>query len=74
MDIASCHLQNFDALAAQASAPGPKFVFAHFLLPHHPYLFDRDGNVLRHATISDQFEFQKRLWEDRAAYLVSSHT
>ena len=34
-------------LPAQARAPGPKFVFAHFVPPHHPYLFDRDGNVLR---------------------------
>ena len=65
LDIASCHLQNFETLAAQARAPGPKFVFAHFVPPHHPYLFDRDGTVLRRATISDQFEFQKRLWEDR---------
>jgi len=68
LDIASCHLQNFETLAAQAKAPGPKFVFAHFVPPHHPYLFDRDGTVLRRATISDQFEFQKRLWEDREAY------
>jgi hypothetical protein len=44
-------------------------VFAHFMPPHHPYLFDREGNVLRRATISDQFEFQKRLWEDRASYI-----
>jgi hypothetical protein len=68
MDIASCHLQNFETLAAQARAPGPKFVFAHFVPPHHPYLFGRDGRVLRRATISDQFEFQKRLWEDRRSY------
>ena len=68
LDIASCHLQNFETLSAQAAMPGPKFVFAHFVPPHHPYLFDRDGAVLRRATISDQFEFQKRLWEDRAAY------
>ncbi len=68
LDIASCHLQNFETLAAQARVPGPKFVFAHFVPPHHPYLFDRDGTVLRRATISDQFEFQKRLWEDRVSY------
>lgn len=68
MDIASCHLRNFDTLASLAKSPGPKFVFAHFVPPHHPYLFDRDGNVLRRATISDQFEFQKRLWEERDAY------
>ncbi len=24
-------------------APGPKFVFAHFLLPHEPYIFDAEG-------------------------------
>lgn len=69
MDIASCHLQNFETLAAQAKAPGPKFVFAHFVPPHHPYLFDREGKVLRRATVSDQFEFQKRLWEDRQSYV-----
>jgi hypothetical protein len=68
-DIATCHLRNLETLAAQPSVPGPKFVFAHFLPPHHPYLFDRHGRVLRRATISDQFEFQKRLWEDRDAYI-----
>lgn len=68
-DIATCHLRNFETLAAQAKAPGPKFVFAHFLPPHHPYLFDREGRVLRHANLSDQFEFQKRLWEDRSSYV-----
>ena len=25
--------------------------------------------MLRNANLSDQFEFQKRLWEDRAAYI-----
>jgi len=68
MDLASCHLRNFDTLAALAREPGPKFVFAHFVPPHHPYLFDREGHVLRNANLSNQFEFQKKLWEDRQAY------
>jgi hypothetical protein len=68
LDVANCHLQNLATLAAQAKAPGPKFVFAHFVPPHHPYLFDRHGNVLRRATMSDQFELQRRLWENRPAY------
>ncbi len=69
VDLARCHLANFDALSGMGADPGPKFVLAHFLLPHHPYLFDRDGNVLRNAVISNQFEFQKQLWEDRASYV-----
>ncbi|HEY6125068.1 MAG TPA: sulfatase-like hydrolase/transferase [Steroidobacteraceae bacterium] len=68
-DLADCHRQRLSSLQAQARQPGPKFVFAHFLPPHHPYLFDRNGNVLRHVTLSNQFDFQARLWEDRAAYL-----
>jgi hypothetical protein len=69
LDLASCHLRNFETLAGLAREPGPKFVVAHFMPPHHPYLFDREGRVLRSANLSNQFEFQKKLWEDRQAYV-----
>jgi hypothetical protein len=69
-DLANCHLQNLKTLKTIArSEPGPKFVFSHFVPPHHPYLFDREGNVLRNANVYNQFEFQKKLWKDRKAYL-----
>jgi hypothetical protein len=29
-----------------ATAPGPKFVFGHILLPHDPYVFRADGTVI----------------------------
>jgi hypothetical protein len=32
-----------------ATAPGPKFVFAHILLPHDPYVFHADGSPLSEA-------------------------
>jgi hypothetical protein len=35
--------EEFDQLAALSSRPGPKFVFAHFLIPHPPFLFDENG-------------------------------
>ena len=36
----------FDALADTIDEPGPKFVFAHLLVPHSPYVFDRDGRLI----------------------------
>ncbi|MDQ3879605.1 MAG: hypothetical protein M3295_00765 [Chloroflexota bacterium] len=39
----------FDRLEDLAHQPGPKFVFAHFILPHPPFVFDRDGNFLTKA-------------------------
>jgi hypothetical protein len=68
-DLAECHKLRLQALADQGGRPGPKFVFTHFLPPHHPYLFDRHGNVLRTVTISNQFDYQARLWEYKAGYL-----
>jgi hypothetical protein len=68
VDLARCNLANFEALEQLTASGQPRFVFAHFVLPHHPYLFDRNGRVLRNAVVSNQFEFQKRLWEDRDSY------
>jgi hypothetical protein len=69
MELAQCYQHQFVTLTRLGSSPGPKFVFAHFLLPHHPYLFDRDGTVLRHVPFSNRVEAQQEQWEDRAAYV-----
>ena len=40
-------LYKFDALKTVPNAvPGPKIVYAHFLMPHPPFVFDRYGNAL----------------------------
>jgi len=36
----------FSELARLATSPGPKFVFAHIILPHPPFVFDAGGNVV----------------------------
>lgn len=36
----------FEQLARTRELPGPKFVFAHILCPHHPYVFDRKGHFV----------------------------
>ena len=37
-------------LETVARIPGPKFVFAHILAPHDPFVFDRDGNFIYRET------------------------
>jgi hypothetical protein len=68
-DLARCRLQQFEHLKQVSTAKGPKFVMAHFLSPHHPYLFDRNGKILRNATVRDQFQFQENLWAQEDKYI-----
>src|SRR4030065_1037790 len=39
-------LDQLEALTKIPDSPEPKFVFAHLLLPHEPYVFDQDGRFL----------------------------
>ena len=38
------HLYNFKELKKIPEIEGPTFTFAHILLPHSPFVFDREGN------------------------------
>ena len=38
-------LFTLDTIPALAEEPGPKFVFAHILAPHDPFVFDENGNT-----------------------------
>jgi hypothetical protein len=42
-----------DALDEVRSDPGPKFVHAHLLLPHKPYVFDRDGTFIGESDLPE---------------------
>jgi len=46
LDERSNILNKFRSLGETVSKPGPKFIFFHMLLPHHPYLFGPDGETL----------------------------
>ena len=47
-------LYGLDHLDAIPQLPGPKFVFAHLLIPHDPYVFDADGSFMDRAQVADQ--------------------
>jgi hypothetical protein len=58
------------ALASLADArnePGPKFVFAHLLLPHPPYVFDADGSVVPESVAARRSPAEG--YEAQAAFL-----
>jgi hypothetical protein len=42
-----------DRLEAIAELEGPKYVFAHLLLPHAPYVFDADGSFMDRARVRE---------------------
>ncbi|HEV8697784.1 MAG TPA: hypothetical protein VGQ89_08835 [Candidatus Limnocylindrales bacterium] len=62
-------LFGFRQLRRVATAPGPKFVFAHILLPHDPYVFKADGSLLSEAEAKAAPEPQ--LYADHLAFANS---
>jgi len=38
--------RQFEVLVRSREIPGPKFVFAHIISPHEPFVFDRHGNFV----------------------------
>jgi hypothetical protein len=59
-------LFGFRQLRRVATAPGPKFVFAHVLLPHDPYVFKADGSPLSKEEATGKPE--RQLYSDHLAY------
>jgi hypothetical protein len=63
--------QVFDRLAAVAAEPGPTFVVAHFTVPHHPFIYGRDGRPVTPArpfTFADDVGYFQASAETRAEY------
>ncbi len=66
-------LDQFRQIRAAAARPGPTFTFAHVLLPHEPFVFDREGRYLtlaedaqrgRTRNFTEQLEYTNKLIDD----------
>ncbi len=68
-DMAQFHLGQFARLEATAAEPGPKMVFCHFLLPHHPYVFDRTGGLVANGSFVHNLLYRKAQWRRTDAYI-----
>lgn len=49
----------------QRRSTKPQFVFAHIILPHPPYVFDRDGRPISQSDL----EMHGRVWKQKQRYL-----
>jgi len=58
-----------DRTPAIADVPGPTFAFVHLLLPHNPYVFDRDGRVIAASPLTISLNLQDRAWREREPYI-----
>jgi len=47
-------LNAFDKLAEMPELPGPKFIFAHIICPHWPYVFDANGEAVKWVYHKDE--------------------
>ena len=59
--------RQLDDMAALVPVPGPKFVFLHILVPHPPYMFDRDGSYVTKAQERKRSELENYTNQVQAA-------
>jgi len=73
-------LYKFDELAKIPEIKEPTFVFAHMLLPHQPYVFDKDGNFVsmaearvkgRNPSYIDQLKFTNKKTQELINIILS---
>ncbi len=51
-------LEKFDLIESISADVGPKFVYGHFILPHNPWKFDRDGSPVPRTTAAERSDVE----------------
>lgn len=60
-------LDTFSKLGKIHQIEGPKFIFAHIVSPHHPYLFDKNGEPVPSTSL--KMKEGTGIWEQRENYI-----
>jgi len=63
-DLRDIHLSNFNKLADMPGIEGPKFVFAHMLVPHPPYVFGQNGEPITKIVRTSSNIFADAEWHE----------
>ena len=53
----------FDELGRLSEIPGPKFIFAHIIAPHPPFMFDQNGPVTPDKPYVQGFQAKDEEWQ-----------
>jgi hypothetical protein len=61
-------LRQFEELGNVSNLQGPTFVYAHILIPHPPYVFDRDGNEPSLVPSALQTGSEEKLYLDQLIF------
>ncbi len=65
-DLAKRLKYNFEKLGSVSTRSAPTFVFAHMLIPHPPFLFDSNGNLVDQSIFKLQGD---EVWSHKNAYI-----
>ena len=69
-DLAETYRFELKELSKIPQIKQPTFTFAHILLPHYPYIFDAQGNILRKVNPLNQFAYSH--WQEKEKYVGHS--
>ncbi|HEX5746121.1 MAG TPA: hypothetical protein VFZ09_07750 [Archangium sp.] len=67
--VADLHLFMLDKLEEVPRIEGPTYTLFHLLLPHHPYVFDRHGNIRADIPLEYQWTLRTGGWAARPQYI-----
>lgn len=65
-------VKSISAIGTSAEESGPKFVFAHVICPHPPYIFASDGSLPTQGSVGD-FSDQQHPWTSKLYASQVSH-